>query len=121
MRYLSFLACATGACAFGLCTPVSAQNDKDVPESAGSLGAISVEALAFDDRSPDQAIEPATVVGGRELIRKRGQTLGQSLAETPGISTAVKNCCGQPRREPRGPPGAPWNVGDGVGGRGSEA
>ena len=88
MRYLSFLACATGACAFGLCTPVSAQNDNDAPESAGSLGAISVEALAFDDRSPDQAIEPATVVGGRELIRKRGQTLGQSLAETPGISTA---------------------------------
>jgi len=53
-----------------------------------ALAPISVEALAFDDQSPEQAIQPATVVAGPELVRKRGQTLGNTLSDTPGISSA---------------------------------
>ncbi|GAB3676833.1 TonB-dependent receptor [Salinisphaera aquimarina] len=90
MRYSRFFVSAGSACLIGFGQPVIAQNSLDDPPAgtADPLAPISVEALAFDDQSPEQAIEPATVVTGPELIRKRGQTLGNTLADTPGISSA---------------------------------
>ncbi|MES1924366.1 TonB-dependent receptor [Salinisphaera sp. T31B1] len=76
-----FVAWAGGACALGLALTAFGQDDT-------LMAPISVEALAFDDQDPSQAIEPATVVTGPALIRKRGQTLGATLADTPGISSA---------------------------------
>ena len=93
-RYSKFIGPAAGACLLGLGPSALAQNqsdgnaNNDKAAETGVLAPISVEALAFDDQDPSQAIEPATVVAGPELVRKRGQTLGATLADTPGISSA---------------------------------
>ncbi len=92
--YRRFVVPVAGACLLGLGHTALAQdrgNDKTDNDSAaetGLLAPISVEALAFDAQDPSQAIEPATVVAGPELARKRGQSLGVTLADTPGISSA---------------------------------
>ncbi|MES1947300.1 TonB-dependent receptor [Salinisphaera sp. C84B14] len=93
-KYARLLVPAAGMCLLGAGQPLFAQpqrandNDRDSAAQSTLLAPISVEALAFDDQDPSQAIEPATVVAGPELVRKRGQSLGATLADTPGISSA---------------------------------
>jgi len=64
----------------------AANNDKVAPQTV--LAPISVQALALPDISPELAIEPVTVVSGTDLIRQRTQSLGDTLARTPGVSAA---------------------------------
>ena len=52
------------------------------------LPPISVQALALPDISPERAIQPVSVLTGDNLIRQRSETLGDTLAKTPGISAA---------------------------------
>lgn len=51
------------------------------------LPPISVKALALPVL-PELAIEPVSVLKGTDLIRQRGETLGESLSRTPGITAA---------------------------------
>ncbi|WP_158583471.1 TonB-dependent receptor [Salinisphaera sp. Q1T1-3] len=59
--------------------------DPDTPVT--KLSPISVQALAFPV-PPEQAIAPVAVVDGTALIRRRSETLGETLSGVPGISTA---------------------------------
>ncbi|WP_348760693.1 TonB-dependent receptor plug domain-containing protein [uncultured Salinisphaera sp.] len=51
------------------------------------LSPVSVEALALPV-SPELAIEPVDILDGEALIARRTQTLGETLARTPGVSAA---------------------------------
>lgn len=66
--------------------PLLAAANTAVPET--TLSPVSVQALALPDISPEQAIQPVSVLAGDDLIRQRSETLGDTLAKTPGISAA---------------------------------
>lgn len=67
---------------FGL----SAQDASD--ETATELSPITVTADPFAGRSPVEATQPTSVLGGDALERARGNTLGETLANQPGVHSA---------------------------------
>ncbi len=83
MRNITFSACA--ALAFAPFTVTSAQN-----QSSGQteLDTISIEALPLDNAGEAQAIQPASVIGGEELLQQRDTSLGRTLDKEPGVSSA---------------------------------
>jgi iron complex outermembrane receptor protein len=70
-----------------LATTSAGAND-DTPETNEPLETIVIQALPFTDRGEAQALQPATVLAGDELLRRREQSLGRSLAKEPGVSAA---------------------------------
>lgn len=70
--------------------PVSAINAQD-PARQGQqtrLDTLTIEALPLDNAGEADVIQPATVIGAEELIKKRDTSLGRTLAREPGVSSA---------------------------------
>lgn len=65
--------------------PAAQSKPDEIPTT--KLPSISVQALALPV-PPKQAIEPVAVVKGTDLVRQRSETLGETLARTPGITAA---------------------------------
>lgn len=65
--------------------PAGANDDSETREP---LETIVIQALPFTGRGEARAVQPATVLADEELLRRRDQSLGRTLAKEPGISSA---------------------------------
>lgn len=65
------------------------QNQTADPEAAETaLPEITVTADPFAQRNPVEATQPTAVLSGEDLERSRAATLGETLAEQPGVHSA---------------------------------
>jgi iron complex outermembrane receptor protein len=67
--------------------PVLAQ-DSSTLDNKTELPTVTVTADPFADRSPIEATQPVTVLSGEGLARQRGQTIGETLQNQPGVHSA---------------------------------
>lgn len=75
------------ALALALPLPVGAQEIPSAAEAATTLETIIVEASPFR-RGAEELVQPVDVIAGEELERRRGGTIGDVLADRPGVANA---------------------------------
>lgn len=67
-----------------LSSPVAADTNDDVIE----IPSLTVTADPFGARSPDELVQPVSVLSGDELNQQRGATLGETLDTVPGVANS---------------------------------
>lgn len=75
----------------GLLSAVAHSSLASGPAQAGTkteLPTVTVTADPFADRSAIEATQPVTVLSGEDLARQRGQTIGETLQNQPGVHSA---------------------------------
>lgn len=82
----TFISGILPAAIFAISAPVNANDDTS--EAREPLETIVIQALPFTGRGEAQALQAATVLAGDELLRRRDQSLGRTLAGEPGVSAA---------------------------------
>lgn len=66
------------------CTPAAAQSVSDAPSPTATLDPVTVSASALALGASDM-IQPFSVLADDDLIRARSATLGETLAQEPGV------------------------------------
>lgn len=57
-------------------------------QDQAELDVITIEALPLSNAGEAQAVQPAAVVGGEELVQQRDSSLGRTLDREPGVTSA---------------------------------
>ena len=68
--------------------PVMVVHAQQNNAQTNQLDTLTIEATPLSNTGEADVIQPATVVGGEELIKERDQSLGRTLAKEPGVSSA---------------------------------
>lgn len=68
--------------------PLTSASQTEEAKDANSLDTITITSTPFEDRGEDDIAQPVEVIGSDELNRKQAGTIGEIIANEPGISTS---------------------------------